>query len=302
VKYLARVVVLGLLLLGLLGGRARASEPVDDERVVLHTVAGDLVLALYPDAAPQTVAQIKKLVRAGVYDTTAFVRVEPGFLVQLSVASDRTIPMRPEQAALVHRIPAEIALRHVRGALTMAHEDGDPNSGETSFSILLGDAPHLDGKYTVFGRLESGGLVLDEMVRVPRSPQQQPVVRLTVDRAEVRSAAELAQATLAPARLVPVPPGLVPAPAPRATTSDDSTAPAWGLALICGIGVLSFFLEGKVGSAVHGSLNLLTVLVAAFFLVVVALPKGQHEPWLACILFVGLIGVFKLLGRFERAG
>jgi hypothetical protein len=51
---------------------------------------------------------------------------------------------------------------------------------------------------------------------------------------------------------------------------------------------------------VHGSLNLVVVLVSAFVLVVVLMPRGQRHPWLACGLFFGLVGLFKVLGRFER--
>ncbi len=50
----------------------------------------------------------------------------------------------------------------------MAREDQDPNSAESSFSIVLGEAPHLDGKYTVFGRIESGANELDAIQTVAR--------------------------------------------------------------------------------------------------------------------------------------
>src|SRR6185436_7315530 len=121
--------------------------------VVLHTIAGDVVLAFYPDAAPGHVQQILALARAGVFDTTHFFRIEPNFVAQISVAEDRTTPLTESQKGLIHKLKAELhpTLKHHRGTLSMAHADGDVDSGETSFSILLADAPHLDGQYTIFG-------------------------------------------------------------------------------------------------------------------------------------------------------
>ena len=150
-------------------------------RVLLRTVAGDILLTLDPDAAPRHVEQILKLVRAGVYDGTHFFRVQPDFVIQLGNAQDRLQPLSPEQLALIHPIPAEISDRiHRPGALSMARSADDPDSAETSFSILLDFAPHLDGQYTVFGHVERGVEVLQELLRVPRDAQYRPLQRLTV--------------------------------------------------------------------------------------------------------------------------
>jgi predicted RecA/RadA family phage recombinase len=63
-------------------------------------------------------------------------------------------------------VPAEFSdVKHVRGTMSLGRYD-DPNSGTSSFSILLGAAPHLDGKYTVFGRMTSGDEVLNAMEKV----------------------------------------------------------------------------------------------------------------------------------------
>jgi cyclophilin family peptidyl-prolyl cis-trans isomerase len=287
---------------------------LSEERIILRTVAGDMVLVLYPEVAPRTVEQILKLVRAGVYDTTAFVRIEPGFVAQLSAHHDRTVPINDQQQALVHPIAAELTkVKHVRGVLSMAREDGNVDSAETSFSILLGPAPHLDGKYTVFGRLESGEAVLEEMVKVPRGVARRPVVRLEVTRAEVVASSALASASLEPAHAVAVPEeamrlaeheAVVAAAGESAAggegvRGDVSSAVAFGFGFICFIGIVSFFLQGRVPTSIHGSLNLLMVLVGAFMIVVVLIPKGHQSPWLAAALFFGLIGLFKLLGRFE---
>jgi peptidyl-prolyl cis-trans isomerase B (cyclophilin B) len=46
-------------------------------------------------------------------------------------------------------------VKHVRGIVSMAHGD-DSNSATTSFFLMLGDAPHLDGKFSAFGRIVEG--------------------------------------------------------------------------------------------------------------------------------------------------
>jgi cyclophilin family peptidyl-prolyl cis-trans isomerase len=167
-----------------------ASAAAHAPRVTFHTSLGDLVFKLYSDVAPQTVAHFLELVKGGDYDTTHFYRVEPGFVAQTALAEDRTVPMTPQQKALEHAIPAEFSqIPHRRGILSMARQDNDVNSGDNSFSILLGDAPHLNGKYTVFGEVEKGFDVLDRIEHVNRDPSNHPLTRLEIKKAEVLSPA-----------------------------------------------------------------------------------------------------------------
>jgi len=167
---------------------AQSHKPVTaEEHVVLTTEYGDLVLALYPEIAPQHVAQIIKLVKLGAYDGTHFFRVIPDFIVQLSDANNRQTPLTPQQSKAVVSIPAEFSktLKHEKGVLSMARWD-DPNSATSSFSVLLHDAPHLDGQYTIFGHLHSGGSVINKILALPRV-NEQPITRVTVKRAYVVS-------------------------------------------------------------------------------------------------------------------
>ncbi|MEA2165593.1 MAG: hypothetical protein QOK37_3720 [Thermoanaerobaculia bacterium] len=136
----------------------RAMEPAP--RVTIVTTGGTFTVKLLPAAAPLTVAQFLRLVQAGVYDSVYFYRVEKGFVAQTATADDRGIPLTETQRRTIRPIPLEVSrMRHTRGVLSLAHGD-DPNSGETSFSILLADAPHLDGKFTIFGMLEGGDATL----------------------------------------------------------------------------------------------------------------------------------------------
>jgi cyclophilin family peptidyl-prolyl cis-trans isomerase len=312
-----RLLQLLVVFLAVLVARPAAADedpPLGDEHIILRTVAGDMVLGLFPSVAPRTVEQLVKLVRAGVYDGTAFVRIEPNFVVQLSAHWDRTTPVTDAQKELIHKIPAEFSetVKHKRGSLSMAREDKDINSAETSFSVLLAPAPHLDGKYTIFGKLIAGEAVLEQMLRVPRGAANRPVVRLDVLRAEVVTKDQLAAARIAPERAVNVPKELAatavgaasdPARAAAGATAgaieSGRTEIAVCVAFICFVGLASFFLQGKVPATVHGSLNLVIVLIGAFVLVIVLMPVGRRMPWLAAAMFFGLIGLFKVLGRFE---
>ncbi len=161
------------------------SAGMTKERLVLHTPLGNMTFKLFSDIAPQTVEQVLRLVRAGAYDSVRIFRVEPGFVAQVSTAQDRLTPLTNEQQALLRKLPAEFStLRHHRGILSMAREDNDVNSAESSFSILLGDAPHLDGKYTIFGKLESGSDVLSAIEKAPRHGNA-PDTRVNILKAEV---------------------------------------------------------------------------------------------------------------------
>jgi len=81
----------------------------------------------------------------------------------------RKLPLNEEQRAEASRnVPLEVveSVRHVAGVLSMGRYD-DPNSGTSSFSILLGSAPHLDMHYTIFGRVTKGMETLRKMEELP---------------------------------------------------------------------------------------------------------------------------------------
>jgi cyclophilin family peptidyl-prolyl cis-trans isomerase len=188
---------------------------VGDERVLLHTNRGDLVLGLYDSVAPKHAAQIRKLVRAGVYDSTTIFRVEPGFLVQVVNAQNRQKALSKEQHAAISPIPAEFSkLKHRPGVLSMARDDDDVNSAETSFSIMLGRAPELDGKYTIFGEVLWGQPLLAMIARDPTDARKRPFTPIVIETAEVKTAQEIAglQAAGKLRGPIPLPP---PPPPPR---------------------------------------------------------------------------------------
>jgi cyclophilin family peptidyl-prolyl cis-trans isomerase len=193
VRWTAAIAVcLGAIAVPVGGGAVGAAPRLGPDRVVLETTAGDVVLGFYPDAAPQTVANILGVARSGALDGVDFFRVVAGYLVQLA-PTERTTPLTSaQQAAISRTVPLEVTsgLLHHRGVLSMAHYDGKPDSGGSSFSILLGDAPSLDGKYTVFGDVEQGMDVVDEIAAVPVSGSR-PIVPIVVTHALVTDVAGL---------------------------------------------------------------------------------------------------------------
>jgi peptidyl-prolyl cis-trans isomerase B (cyclophilin B) len=165
---------------------AAASDP--KEVAVVKTSAGEMVVEFWPDVAPGTVANFKKLARDGFYDGTTFHRIIKGFMIQGGDPNTKD----PAKSALYgtggpgHTVKAEFNDRkHVRGVLSMARS-ADPNSAGSQFFICHGPAPFLDGKYTGFGRLLKGEDVLDTIANTPvtasRSGEMsQPTRRVVVE-------------------------------------------------------------------------------------------------------------------------
>ncbi|GJU35018.1 peptidyl-prolyl cis-trans isomerase CYP23 [Tanacetum coccineum] len=137
--------------------------------IIQKTNYGDIEFGFYPSVAPQTVEHIYKLVRLGCYNTNHFFRVDKGFVAQVAdVAGGRTAPMNEEQKVeAVKPIKGEFSdVKHVRGILSMGRYS-DPDSAQSSFSMLLGDAPHLDHEYAIFGKVTKGDETLKKLEELP---------------------------------------------------------------------------------------------------------------------------------------
>ena len=125
---------------------------VDTENLIyLDLKYGRVTIELYPDKAPNHVKRIKELVRAGFYDGVVFHRVIDGFMAQTGdpTGTGRGGSDKPDLKAEFNDIP------HTEGVLSMART-ADPNSANSQFFIMLALAPHLDGQYTVWGKVIDG--------------------------------------------------------------------------------------------------------------------------------------------------
>ena len=130
--------------------------------VTLKTTLGSIRIRMEPDWAPNHVRNFLKLTATGWYNGTAFHRVVKGFVVQGGMGDTRSSGPNHPADRWVRPLKGEFRpdIKHVRGIVSMARTD-DPDSATTSFFLVLGSAPHLDGQYTVFGRIVAGMDVLD---------------------------------------------------------------------------------------------------------------------------------------------
>ena len=160
---------------------------LSNERLVFQTDYGDIHLAFYPEIAPTTVAHIIRLGALGAYNTVDFFRIDKGFVAQVSeITSARQIaldPMQKEEAEKHFGLEVHEAVQHDRrGLLSMARHD-DPESNGSSFSIMLGAAPHLNMQYTIFGEVTEGMGTLAAMEGVATKQEGifvMPLKRITI--------------------------------------------------------------------------------------------------------------------------
>lgn len=132
---------------------------------------GTMEAELYPETAPITAANFKKLVSEGFYDGLTFHRSVPGFVIQ-GGDPDGTGMGGPD-----YTITGEFELngfknelKHETGVLSMARSE-DYNSAGSQFFIMLGSAPHLDGGYAAFGKLTKGQDIAEKVAAKPTSGQ-----------------------------------------------------------------------------------------------------------------------------------
>lgn len=132
-------------------------------------------IELYPDIAPETVANFEKLVNMGFYNGLTFHRVINGFMIQGGC------PEGTGMGGPGWNIKGEFAsngfkndLRHTRGVISMARSMM-PNSAGSQFFIMHQNAPHLDGEYAAFGKVVEGMDVVDEIADTPVDYNDKPV-------------------------------------------------------------------------------------------------------------------------------
>jgi cyclophilin family peptidyl-prolyl cis-trans isomerase len=130
--------------------------------VTLKTTLGSIQIKMEPDWAPNHARRFLMLTSTGWFDGTDLHRVVRGFVAQGGSATTRA--NGPNHAADRWVVPLKGEFRadvkHERGIISMAHGD-DPDSATTSFFLMLGEAPNLDGKFSAFGRVVAGMEVLD---------------------------------------------------------------------------------------------------------------------------------------------
>ncbi len=158
-------------------------SPSANEVAVIKTSEGEMVAEFWPEVAPKTVENFKKLAREGFYDGTAFHRVIKGFMIQGGdpLTKDDSKQSRWGTGDPGYKIDAEFNPKtHERGVLSMARSQ-DPNSAGSQFFICHGAPKFLDGQYTAFGKLIKGDDVLEKIATTPTTAPDRPVTRMNVE-------------------------------------------------------------------------------------------------------------------------
>jgi len=160
-----------------------------NEVAIIKTSAGEMTVEFWSDVAPKTVENFKTLAKKGFYDGTAFHRIIKGFMVQGGdpLTKDPTAEARWGTGDPGYKIKAEFNDRpHVKGVLSMARS-ANPDSAGSQFFIVLDAAPHLDRKYTAFGKVSKGLDVLEAIGNTPVSPSASGEPSKPQKRIEVQS-------------------------------------------------------------------------------------------------------------------
>lgn len=150
---------------------------------------GTIKAELYPEIAPNTVANFVSLIKKGFYDGKIFHRVIPGFMIQGGC------PEGTGMGGPGYTIKGEFNanrfrndLRHTKGILSMARTMVRDSAG-SQFFIMVEDSPHLDGEYAAFGKVIEGMEYADKIALTKRDRMDKPVedqvmLKVTVENAE----------------------------------------------------------------------------------------------------------------------
>jgi peptidylprolyl isomerase len=155
-----RILAFALALVCAAPALAQAPAANDPQNTVyLETKNGRIVIKLRNDLAPGHAARIKQLTRDGFYNNVPFHRVIPGFMAQTGdgqngdgTGGSKYPPLKAEFSSVPF----------TRGVVGMARTS-DPNSANSQFFIMYGDAPSLNNQYTVVGQVVSGMDVVDKI-------------------------------------------------------------------------------------------------------------------------------------------
>ncbi len=139
----------------------------ENDIIIMETNFGIMEFVFYNEEAPNHSYNFKKLANSGFYDETIFHRIIPGFMAQggdiLTRDSNKKNDGRGNPGWTVDQEFNNIS--HEKGILSMARSQ-DVNSAGSQFFICFDNAPHLNNKYTVFGKLLSGYEVLDKIEKL----------------------------------------------------------------------------------------------------------------------------------------
>jgi len=148
-------------------------------QATMHTSHGTIVLELFDDDAPKTVANFRELAERGFYDGLIFHRIIPDFMIQGGC------PQGTGTGGPGYTFEDEINQHKVeRGKLAMANA-GPNTNGSQFFIVTIDAAPWLDGKHTVFGEVTEGMDVVDRIEGTETDARDRPVNEVRIESVEL---------------------------------------------------------------------------------------------------------------------
>lgn len=141
----------------------------------------EIELELYPDIAPESVANFEKLANEGFYDGLIFHRVIDGFMIQ-GGGFNESGTQQPAETITGEFISNGYPnfIKHERGVVSMARAE-DPNSASSQFFIVQEDSPHLNGSYAAFGKVISGMYIIDDIASAQTDASDRPVENIVIE-------------------------------------------------------------------------------------------------------------------------
>ena len=132
--------------------------------IVIDTTKGRIVIKLRTDLAPQHAERIKQLAREGYYNNVPFHRVIDGFMAQTGDGQN----FNGTGGSKYPNLKAEFSnVPFKRGIVGMARRGDSVDTANSQFFFMFGDAPSLNGQYTVIGEVVSGMDVVDKLKKAP---------------------------------------------------------------------------------------------------------------------------------------
>jgi len=167
-----------------------------DEVAVIETKFGRMVIEFDIENAPVHAANFKKLALAGYYDGVTFHRIISEFMIQGGDINSRdNDPTNDGMGGPGYTVGAEIHNVHNRGAIAAARTGNNTNperrSSGSQFFICHVDIPHLDGEYTVYGKVIEGIEVIDKIAAVNTGPGDKPLEDVIMNRVYMTTISEL---------------------------------------------------------------------------------------------------------------
>lgn len=143
---------------------------------------GTVTLELYPNLAPQTVANFTALANAKFYDGLTFHRIIQDFMIQGGdpLGTGTGGPGYSIEGEFYANGHTQNLLSHVKGVISMARTN-DPNSAGSQFFITSADSTFLDGQYAGFGRVVSGIDIIDQVAKVSTDERDMPLVPVIIE-------------------------------------------------------------------------------------------------------------------------